>query len=68
MHPESKMKDVYTVAKVGGKDRWIRLGIGFVNGDGSITIKLDALPVNGVLSVRDYKSPSPALAPTPEEG
>jgi hypothetical protein len=49
-------KVVYTV--VDGKDgrsHWVKLGIGFVNHDGSMNLKLDALPVNGMIQVRDYQ-------------
>jgi hypothetical protein len=30
--------------------------VGFVNRDGSITLKLDAIPVNGTLQVREWES------------
>ena len=51
------MKAVYTVVERGaGKSFWTRVGVGFVNRDGSITLKLDAIPVNGTLQVRDWES------------
>jgi len=31
------------------------VGIGFVNRDGSMNLKLDAVPVNGTLQVRDWE-------------
>ena len=51
------MKDVYTIVEKEGweKDFWIRIGTAFENRDGSQTILLDALPVNGKLHVRDRK-------------
>jgi hypothetical protein len=51
------MKDVFTIVENpnGGKDYWVKVGIAFVNKDGSENIKLSALPVNGTLHVRDRK-------------
>ncbi|MCC7539358.1 MAG: hypothetical protein IT379_24250 [Deltaproteobacteria bacterium] len=48
------MKAVYTVVeRAQGKSFWVRIGAAFVNRDGSFTVKLDALPVNGMLQIRD---------------
>jgi hypothetical protein len=50
------MKIVYTVVERGpGKSFWTRVGVGFVNRDGSMNLKLDAIPVNGTLQVRDWE-------------
>jgi len=49
------MKDVYTIVKNGEKDYWNRIGNAFVNRDGSLTVKLNALPINGQLQIRDPK-------------
>ena len=48
-------KSVFTVVDKpdGSRSYWTRIGAGWINRDGSITIKLDALPVNGTLQVRD---------------
>ena len=48
-----KRKTVYTIVERGGRCWWRRLGVGFVNADGSIDVKLDALPQNGALQLRD---------------
>lgn len=54
------MKDVYTIIE--GKNRdpkkniWIRIGIAFENRDGSLNVKLNALPINGTLQIRDRKA------------
>ncbi len=57
MDPKN-MKTVYTVIDTGkGKSRWMKLGIGFVNRDGSINVKLDAHPANNSLQIRDYEPP-----------
>ncbi|MFO0651879.1 MAG: hypothetical protein U0326_37000 [Polyangiales bacterium] len=37
----------------GTRAYWLRVGSGWINRDGSLTLRLDALPVNGVLQVRD---------------
>jgi len=51
-----KIKAVYTI--VGGdkdRSRWVQVGVGFVNRDDSITVRLDAHPVNGVLQIREMR-------------
>lgn len=35
------------------KGYFIKIGAAFVNGDGSMNLKLDALPVNGTMHIRD---------------
>jgi hypothetical protein len=50
------VKVVWTVVDRGqGKSFWTRVGIGFVNRDGSLTLRLDAIPVNGTLQVREWE-------------
>lgn len=52
------LKMVYTVVERGpGKSFWTRVGIGTVNRDGSLNLRLDAIPVNGTLQVRDWEPP-----------
>jgi len=53
-----KVKIVYVISK--GKDRegkdknyWNKIGVAFVNQDGSLNVKLEALPVGGELHIRD---------------
>ena len=47
-------KEVFTVVeRANDKSIWVRIGGAFVNRDGSMNLKLDALPVNGTLQVRD---------------
>lgn len=48
-----KRKTVYTIVEHEGRYWWRPLGVGFVNADGSIDVKFDALPQNGALQVRD---------------
>ena len=53
------LKDVFAISEkeVGstGKERWTKIGIGFVNRDNSINVVLDALPLNGRLQIRERK-------------
>jgi hypothetical protein len=50
------MKTVFTVVERGqGKSAWVRVGVGFVNKDGSWNLHLDAVPTNGKLQVRDWE-------------
>jgi hypothetical protein len=46
-------KIVYTVTEKGEKSFWTRIGMAFTNKDGSLTVRLDAVPVNGMLQIRD---------------
>jgi hypothetical protein len=54
------MYEVYTIVEANGnglkKDLWIRIGTAFDNNDGSINIKLNALPLSGKLQLREPKS------------
>ena len=52
------MKTVWTVLDRGqGRSYWTRVGVGFVNRDGSLTLRLDAIPISGNLQVRDWQEP-----------
>ena len=51
------MKIVYAITeRAPGKSYWNRIGVGFVNQDGSITLRLDCVPVapNVSMQIRDY--------------
>jgi len=52
----SKMKIVYVISERGTKSYWNRIGVAFLNSDGSINVKLDAVPVSGELQIRDYSA------------
>lgn len=41
-----------------GKSRWTKVGIAFVNKDGSINVFLDAFPRDGKIQIRDQRSSS----------
>ena len=46
-------KHVYTVTERNEKSFWTKIGMAFQNRDGSYTVRLDAVPINGVLQIRD---------------
>ncbi len=71
------LKSVYTIVDRGGKTFWIRIGVGFTNRDGSLNLKLDAIPVNATLHVRDWEpyerrtdvnEPQPRRSPRARDG
>ena len=50
-------KAVYTIMESKDPTKkafWLRVGAAFTNRDGSYTVKLDALPTNGSLHIRDW--------------
>lgn len=51
----AEMKYVYTIIERENleKKQWVKVGVAFINRDQSLNIHLDALPVNGLLQVRD---------------
>ena len=51
----AELKYVYTIIERDGleKNQWIKLGVAFVNKDQSLNLCLDALPVNGMLHIRN---------------
>ncbi|MEN9580349.1 MAG: hypothetical protein RJA70_3358 [Pseudomonadota bacterium] len=50
----SRMKVVYNITERDGRSFWSRIGVAFVNRDGSLNVRLESLPVNGEMQVRDY--------------
>ena len=50
-------KVVYTIVErgEGKKPMFVRVGAAFPNRDGSLNVKLDALPTNGTLHIRDHE-------------
>ena len=49
------IKIVYTIVERSkdAKKFWVRVGAAFVNRDGSLNVRLAAMPVNGRLQIRD---------------
>ncbi len=48
-------KAVYTIVERPGSEKkyWVRIGSAFVNRDQSLNVKLDAVPVNGTIHIRE---------------
>jgi hypothetical protein len=49
----NETKTVYAVTERNGKSFWTKVGVAFVNSDGSLNVNLDALPISGKLQIRD---------------
>lgn len=47
-------KIVYVISERGAKRFWTRIGVAWTNADGSLQVKLEAVPVNGEMQIRDY--------------
>ncbi len=47
-------KVVFAVTERGERSFWTRVGAAFTNRDGSLTVRLDAVPINGILQIRDW--------------
>ena len=56
----TKAKAVYNIVKNGEYTNWNRVGVAFVNKDGSYNVVLDAVPIDGKLHIRDFKEKSTA--------
>jgi hypothetical protein len=52
---QQKFKVAYVITERNDKTYWNRIGVAFTNKDGSINVKLDALPIGGTLQIRDYE-------------
>jgi hypothetical protein len=46
-------KAVFCVVERLKKKYWLRVGMAFVNRDGSLNVRLDAMPLSGQLQIRD---------------
>jgi hypothetical protein len=51
----AKFKVAYCITERNEKTYWNRIGVAFTNKDGSINVKLDALPIGGTLQIRDWE-------------
>jgi hypothetical protein len=59
--PPRKWRPVYTIVeRDNDKHYWLRVGAAFDNSDNSINLKLDALPVNGQLQIREHEPYDPS--------
>ncbi|MET0793349.1 MAG: hypothetical protein ABW061_17645 [Polyangiaceae bacterium] len=64
---QSRMKIAYVITQRKDRSFWNRVGVAFVNNDGSINVKLEAVPVSGEIQIRDYQ-PKDELAATSGRG
>lgn len=66
---ERGIKLAYTIVERNkdGRKFWVRVGAAFVNRDGSLSVKLDAMPVNGQLHIRDYQPSESRERPAREQ-
>lgn len=48
---------VYTIVEKPGSQKgiWLDIGVASENRDGSMSVKLDALPVNGTIHIREFE-------------
>jgi hypothetical protein len=60
---QNRMKIAYVITQRKDRNFWNRVGVAFVNNDGSINVKLEAVPVSGEIQIRDYQ-PRDELAAT----
>ena len=53
---EMDRKDVFVIIDKGEgkKSFWHKIGVAFVNKDGSLSVHLDSLPMTGKLQIRDH--------------
>ncbi len=55
---KTAVKEVFTIIETENQEspnRWVKIGVAFVNKDDSLNVVLDALPLNGRLHIRDRK-------------
>lgn len=52
---QNRMKIAYVITQRNDRNFWNRVGVAFVNKDGSINVKLEAVPVSGEIQIRDYQ-------------
>ena len=48
-----KPKVVYAIIDRPPRKHWLRIGLAFVNRDGSLNVRIDAVPLTGSLHIRD---------------
>lgn len=58
---QSKVKIVYNVTERAGRSYWTRIGAAFVNRDGSLSVRLESMPISGEMQIRD-QAPREAVA------
>lgn len=66
----TKLKVVWGVTERGDRTHWARVGVAWENRDGSLSARLEAVPMSGLLCVRDWvpSTEQRPLARDPESG
>ncbi len=65
----SRMKIVYVVSDRNSRKYYSRIGLAFTDADGSLNVKLDAIPVSGEMHIVDYAPQAEPLgAPAARSG
>ncbi len=63
------MKILWMITERGERSFWTRIGVGYVNRDGSVNLSLDALPLgSSKLQLRDYTVRDAEAGESPPEG
>lgn len=64
MEGNRKKWAVYTIREKDGFEKpfWTRIGVAFVNRDGSFSVYLDASPLDGKLHIREWRDETHAAA------
>jgi len=65
MSGSAKRLAVFSIKKWKGGSMWVRAGAAFVNKDGSMNIRLDVLPLDGQLHVREAAEKQEEAGMTP---
>lgn len=70
MEGSRKKWAVYTIREKDGFEKafWTRIGVAFVNRDGSFSVFLDAAPLDGKLHIREWRDETQAGAAPASEG
>lgn len=61
--PANPQKYIYVITSNKGRTFWTKIGVAFVNRDGSLNCKLNCLPITGELHIRDAVERADARAP-----
>jgi hypothetical protein len=51
--------DAFVITKSGTRSFWTKIGVAFTNSDGSLNVRLNALPINGEMQLREPKERVP---------
>lgn len=55
-HPKDALEVFNIIEGKDGKSRWVKIGVAYVNQDGSINASLDVFPRDGKLQIRNRRT------------